>query len=210
MISWHGSPAWSGRFPDASSRRPASSKASCSRCAGVRSSGPSASSGRFADSGVRMVSQIARHDGVRCPSSRPVESGLRIRLSRRWDCCRRCSSGHGPSGSRWARIRRPSNRTVRGSLVRACSSSVASTRPACSARSGSGMASTTSATSAACSHPISPAANASAVAGNSGSNGSPVNPRRAPNPLHRQVPLTRLRPGTPQLRLDQLGQAAES
>jgi hypothetical protein len=105
MISCAGRPAWSGSSPVLSSRRPASSNASCSRCPGVRWSGPRASSGRRAASGVRMASQIAWQVGVSCPSSSPVESGSRVRFSRRWACCSRSSAGLGPSGSRWARIR---------------------------------------------------------------------------------------------------------
>jgi hypothetical protein len=53
-----------------------------------------------------------------------------------------------------------------------------------------GIASTVSAITTACCGPISPTAKAFAVAGYSGSNGSPVRPRRAPN---RSTATVRLR-----------------
>ena len=80
---------WVGRPGRAAPRQPAVagrllSKASCSRWGGVRSSGPSASSGRVAAGGVRIASQIAWQVGESRPSRSPVPSDRRFTVSRRW------------------------------------------------------------------------------------------------------------------------------
>ena len=122
MMSWAGRPAWSGRSPVPAvggrllRRRRAAAVPGSGHPRRVRrrAGGPPVGSG--------WRPRPPDRSGTAVPPATRCRRATGSARRRRWVCCSRCSSGLGPSGSRWARIRWPSSRTVRGSDVRACSS----------------------------------------------------------------------------------------